>query len=369
MTGAHLRTSRDATKRVTEGLVSVVILNWNSGPLLQRAVQSVRAQAYSPFELIVVDNGSSDDSRRAVLSLPSDVIVLPQDSNLGFACGMNIGWGAASGEFFLPMNCDAVLHPQFLARAVEFFRSHPKVGILAPLVVRISPEAKKACWDEQGPWVLDGAVLGLRSDMRVFLAAGDEDGRDTQTFKANGSCPILREALIDSICEEFDHGPFDPMFDTYGEDVDQAFKCWALGWTIRFVPGLVAGHVRSYASAQSVRAKRGRMRVNLLASRYLNALRHVPPARLPFSILGIAAGDAALVATQFARGDSSVLSDSWQAWSRVARAFSGSIRFRRAHCTWRRMAYSKVVRPHPRRRDSIVTTLGARPRLDEVRHH
>ena len=104
---------------------SIIVLNWNSLAYLQNCLESLKRQSFRNFELICVDNGSSDGSKDWLQSNDlSDIVGAPSqtilcDQNLGFAEGMNIGMRKAVGKFVLPLNVDMILSENFLEKAVK----------------------------------------------------------------------------------------------------------------------------------------------------------------------------------------------------------------------------------------------------------
>ncbi len=326
-------------------LVSVIVLSWNAKHLLPRAVASVLDQEHPAVELIIVDNASTDgtDAILAECEPVATVVRLPR--NLGFARGMNVGYQVSRGDYVVPMIADVVLHPAFAAEAVARFAAHPDVGVIGPYVLRVGEEGDGRFWAWNPPCLLplDGAVVGLT---RVFLRVRsvEEHGDEWRvSFKANGACPIIRRATVEDLRARFGVGPFDPAFDTYGEDVDFAFKTWALRWRTMFARAVVASHVRSYASALHLRDKRGRLRVNLLAERYINALRHLPPRQLAVIVAVALADDLTMIPLQRLKGDREAARDVGAAFARLWRLRRDLLAFRRRHTTWRTIDFDTEV--------------------------
>ncbi len=324
------------TTSTSAPLVSVIILSWNCQALLPRAVESALAQTYRPVEVVIVDNASTDGTAEVLARFEPVATVVRQEENSGFARGMNAGYDAARGDVCVLLNCDAVLPPDFVAAAVAHFARDPGVGVIGANIWRIARAGEWRFWQRPQPWDLpfDGGVVALDPLLRVV---GLTDGGVPwqPTFKANGAVPVVRRAVIEEMRLRFGAAPFDPVFDTYGEDVDFAFKAWALGWRTMFAADVVAGHVRSYSSELDMWDKRGRLRVNLIAERYINAARHLPPARL-LAVLAVAlATDAWRAMRRQLAGDREAYPDLRAALTRLLRMRQTLERFRRAHATWR----------------------------------
>lgn len=330
------------------------MLNYDGGDLVLRCVASALAQDVPDVEVVVVDNGSTDGSLDAVRRRFPAVRIVDNGANLGYARGMDAGIAATRGEVVVPLNCDAVLHPSFVRRAREVLATHPEVGAVAPLVVRVDP-------DEPDPWApapsgapreCDGGPIDLQVHLSVH--AGGDLAVARPCFKPNGAAPVLRRAALDAVVDRHGVGPYDPVYDTYGEDVDLAFKLWALGWTTRYEPGVLAGHVRSYASAARVFDKRGRLRVLLLSSRHVNAWRHLRRRELVLVAPLVVAGDVVLALRTLLRGDRSGVADVAAAWRRAWGQRRALRAFRAQHPPPPRRPAGVFVRTSPRRRRQPV---------------
>jgi GT2 family glycosyltransferase len=292
------------------GRVSVVVLNWNSGTLGSAAVASALAQTWPDVEVIVVDNASSDDSLAVIRSVHPDVMVLANDANLGFARGMNCGIAIATGEFVLPLNCDAELAPDYVEILVGVLRDDPRAAAAGG---RVESDRVGA----SGP-------LSVTQTMRTRNLPLTEPRR---CDKLNGACPLFRRVALDSVHRRFG-GPYDPSYDMYGEDVDLALTLGRSGWRFRFEPSAVARHVRSYGSAPRVADRRGRLRTSTLANRHRNIVRHAPGPWWARSALAVVQ-DAGFTALRLARGDMQAPGDVGRAWSRVVRNLRSDLAKRR----------------------------------------
>ena len=107
-------------------LVSVIIPVYNGGRHLRAALESVFAQTYRPFEVIVVDDGSTDDSSAIAQSFP-DVRYIHQQ-NQGVAAARNRGIDAARGEFFAFLDQDDLWTPEKLKLQIGYLLGHPDLG-------------------------------------------------------------------------------------------------------------------------------------------------------------------------------------------------------------------------------------------------
>lgn len=318
------------------GVVSVVILTHQAGELVRRAVDSVLAQQGAEVELVVVDNASTDGTGALLdrIEASGSATVVRNPSNEGYARGMDRGVARTSGDLVVPMNCDAALAPDFAATALRLFAADPALGVAG---------AEIALVDEDGCDLdrSDGGVVAL--DHRGHVTCPAVTVAEAVSFKPNGACPVLRRALVDDVRRTFGTGPFDPVFDTYGEDVDLAYKAWSLRWSTRYDSSLRATHVRSYASPLEKQDKVGRLRTNLVAERYLNGVRHLPAARLGAYLRAAVVADAAMVVRRSRAGDTAVIGDVARGWSRSLRLLPSLLAFRRRHRTWSRIDQDREI--------------------------
>ena len=100
-------------------LVSVIVLNWNGADILPRCLDAVTNQTFDNFEIIVVDNASSDNSMEGLKSRWSGARAIHLKANLGFAAANNIGAKEARGEWLAFLNNDAFPHPDWLENLVK----------------------------------------------------------------------------------------------------------------------------------------------------------------------------------------------------------------------------------------------------------
>jgi GT2 family glycosyltransferase len=297
--------------------VSVVVLNWNSGDLGVRAVRSALDQAWVDIEVIVVDNASSDDSLGAIESAFGDrIIVVRNQTNLGFGPGMNVGIAKSTGEYVLALNCDAELDSDYVATLVRTLSSDPRVAAAGG---RVRSERVGT----SGP-------LAITQTMRTRNLA---DSTATECDKVNGACPLFRRAALDQVVEMYG-GPYDPTYSMYGEDIDLALTLARLGWIYRYEPSAGASHVRSFASAPRLVDRRGPLRVSTLLNRHRNIVRHARHWVLT-DLLAILQdiGFAVLAATKRDLGGAG---DVVVAWSQHTRTVRGDLRRRRELPPWPR---------------------------------
>ena len=109
--------------------VSVIIPTYNSARFVVQAVESVLAQTYSDFEVIVVDDGSTDNTPVALAGYRQKIRYLHQE-NRGPSAARNAGYRASQGDYVLFLDSDDLIPPDTLERQVSFLNDHPEFGLV-----------------------------------------------------------------------------------------------------------------------------------------------------------------------------------------------------------------------------------------------
>jgi N-acetylglucosaminyl-diphospho-decaprenol L-rhamnosyltransferase len=234
------------------GLVSVVIVSFNTRDLLAQTLAAVAADSYGHVETIVVDNGSTDGSQAMVAEFGDDVELIELERNLGFAAANNLGLGRARGEFVLILNSDAFLSPGTLAELVAAARRHPEAGAIGPRLLNEDGSLQRSAWAFPASWRLLPEAFALHRLARLtrwYEDLGTWDHADERTVDfLVGACLLLRRtALVQT-------GGFDERFWMYAEEADLQRRMLIRGWTTVLAPGAEVVHVGS-ASAVDDRTR------------------------------------------------------------------------------------------------------------------
>jgi glycosyltransferase involved in cell wall biosynthesis len=144
-------------------LVSVVIPCFNQARFLPHAIESILAQTYSPIEIVVVDDGSPDDTAAVAKSYPS--VRLVSTTNQGLPTARNNGFAAATGSLVVFLDADDRLLPDAVARGVAFFDDHPECGMVLGRHVRVLPDGSPKEDAEQPLLRGDGYEALLRGEV------------------------------------------------------------------------------------------------------------------------------------------------------------------------------------------------------------
>ena len=118
--------------------ISIIIVNWNTPKLLIDCLESIyHAEPRLTFEIIVIDNGSTDDSVSLVTARFPAVHLMLNDRNLGFATANNQGIEVAKGRYLVLLNSDTIVAPGALEELVHVADDHPEVGAIGPKLLNM----------------------------------------------------------------------------------------------------------------------------------------------------------------------------------------------------------------------------------------
>ncbi len=212
---------------------SIVVVTWQSAPMLEALVTTMNRHLESAPELVVVDNGSRDDPERAARDYRGQVRFMPLERNVGFGAACNVGVENASGSCLVMLNPDTELVDASLDELAAF--ALRRRALAGPRLLNsdgsVQPSASGA---PVGPWPWIGAILPGRLQPRP-LRDRTEPWRSRRTIRVawlTGACVAApRDALLAL-------GPFDPAIHLYSEDMDLGLRAARSGVPSWFCPDL-----------------------------------------------------------------------------------------------------------------------------------
>ena len=210
--------------------VSVIVVSWNGENVITECLESLLAQTISDFEIIVVDNGSTDGTVEKIKSIGSRIRLIENPENLGFAAANNIGYQESTGHYLALLNQDARAEPNWLEELVRAAETHSEAGMIASRVLRPGT-----------PATIDSAGLAVYPDgLNRTRGGGEPDGerfsREEEVFAPSGSAAFYRREMIEQA------GFYDERTFLYGDDVELGFRGRLMGWNCRYHPDAVAYH-------------------------------------------------------------------------------------------------------------------------------
>lgn len=223
--------------------LSVVIVNWNAKDFLLDCIQTIVDQTlqYS-FEVIVVDNASSDGSAEAVRKRFPSVQIICNESNVGFAKANNIGIKRSTGGYICLVNSDIKLVHGCLDMMCDYMRKHPEVGLLGPQILNKDLSIQHSC--SELPSLRSTLMHALALDklfprLRFFRTRfmNDFDYRSPRNVEVLSGCLLMaRRDALEVV------GLLDERFFFYKEDVDWSKRFNDAHWQVMFYPEPKAIH-------------------------------------------------------------------------------------------------------------------------------
>ncbi len=202
-------------------MISIVVLNFNGKQYLDDCLTSLAAQTFRNFEVIVVDNGSTDGSQEYVKAYFPWVKIIKNDKNLGFAGGTNAGIRQADGDYILTLNNDTQADRRFLECLKEPM-SDRSVGMCASKM--LFPDGRI---NSTGMCISRSGAAWDRGMLEPDVGRYDSE---EEVFGPCAGAALYRKEMLDEI------DLFDEDFFLFMEDVDLAFRGRLAGWKCVYVP-------------------------------------------------------------------------------------------------------------------------------------
>jgi GT2 family glycosyltransferase len=212
------------------------VVNWNRRELLRACLESLARQTHPSFEVVVIDNGSDDQSAELVKTLvptyPKTLRLISNPDNRGFCAANNQGFAASQSEFVALLNNDAEADPQWLEALERVIRSSEDTGMAASKILVWEDPTRI---DKVGHLMYpDGQNRGRGTGQ---IDRGQFD-RVEETLWPDGCAAMYRRAMLNEI------GGFDEEFFAYADDAELGLRGRIAGWTCLFAPDAVVRHHR-----------------------------------------------------------------------------------------------------------------------------
>ncbi|HXW69473.1 MAG TPA: glycosyltransferase family 2 protein [Dissulfurispiraceae bacterium] len=301
--------------------ITVIIVNLNGERYLGDCLASLASQTFMDFEVIVVDNGSTDDSLALIGKHFPWVRVLPLRENTGFAKGNNIGFAASSSKYMVTMNNDTIADGCWLKALFDAAESDASVGLVA----------SKIYLGRDGTELDSAGMLIYPDGMSRQRGRGEKDA---------GQFDGIREVLFPSACAALyrsemlkDIGCFDEDFFSYCEDADLGLRARLAGWKAVFAPQATVRHLYSqtggkYSGFKAYHIERNRFWLLLkdLPVSYILLFPVYTLWRYTVQVYGLLSGKGSVA--RFAEdggGPKKLISAAFRAWCGALRGLPGTI--------------------------------------------
>lgn len=231
--------------------LSIIILNYKTRGLVAQCVKTIGLFASRrTFEIIVVDNASSDGTGALLAEKYPHVKFIQAPANLGFAAGNNLGIREAKGRYVMLMNPDITVRPGSIDALLDFMGANPDVGIAGPKLIKPDGTLDPSCYRFPTHMVpayrrtpLGRLPFGREAIARYLM--DDYDREDTADVDwLLGAVLVVRREALEAV------GPLDERFFLYFEDTDWCRRFWASGWRVVYFAGAKMVHYHERLSAQ-----------------------------------------------------------------------------------------------------------------------
>lgn len=217
--------------------VSVIIVNWNTKDILRDCLKSVYEQTKgNSFEVIVIDNASTDGSVKMIKSNFSQVFIIENTENRGFAAANNQGMKISKGRYVLLLNSDTIVLDRAIAKSVAFADANPEAAVVGCRVLNTNRTLQSTCF--MFPSILN--MLLSTTYLYKLFPRSKFFGRERMTWwkgdgmrevdVMTGCFMLVRREAIEQV------GMMDEQFFMYAEETDWCYQFKEAGWKVMFTP-------------------------------------------------------------------------------------------------------------------------------------
>jgi len=231
--------------------LAIIIINYNTRDLLDDCLASIFRADHPKdgLQVVVVDNGSVDDSMDLVAQKYPAVVTIQNSENLGFAKGNNLGVKASDARYLLFLNSDTVVKRYSLVKPLKYLKTHPRIGAIT---IRLFLKDGTIDYDNHRgfptPWTSVTKFLGLA---KIFPQSTFFNGYylGFQKLDKIHQIPVAAGSYLMMPTKLFkDIGMWDETYFFYGEDIDLCFRVNQAGYKIIYYPKVTTLHLRGASS-------------------------------------------------------------------------------------------------------------------------
>jgi len=223
--------------RISEPKVVIVVLNWNGKRVTVECLESLKQIDYSNYEILLVDNGSTDGSQECFRTRYPEIVLLENEANLGFAEGNNVGIRRAidwHADYVLLLNNDTSVHKGFLSELVRVAQSDSRIGFVGPKIYYDD------CHGQRDVIAFAGGRFNLWIGKARNIGDGEKDRGQYDDIKevsyVQGACLLAKREVVQRI------GLLDSTLFAYWEETDWCMRGCRAGYSSVFVPNAKIWH-------------------------------------------------------------------------------------------------------------------------------
>lgn len=217
--------------------LSICIVSYNTRAFLRDCLDSINRQQQGGYEVIVVDNASTDGTLEMLSTEYTQVKIILNNGNQGYTASMNQALRAGMGRYLMQLNPDTMIQPGGFTSLLQYMDSHPDVGICTPRILNADGSLQRQCRRSAArPWDVITYFSGMARlfpNSRLFgryLLTWIPDDQPFEVEAVSGSCMLVRREALESV------GYLDEGFFAYQEDADFCFRAREKGWKVMYLP-------------------------------------------------------------------------------------------------------------------------------------
>lgn len=246
----HTVASRRSTQALTTHTesVDIIVCIHNAPNDVRNCLHSVLAYTEPPYRLILVDDGSQEETASFVRNFAQEqgVTLIRNEQAKGYTLAANQGLRASTADYAVLLNSDTIVTPQWIDRMIRCARSSDTIGVVGPVSNTASWQSVPVIFNEEGDWADNPLPEGMSiNDMGRLVAQNSGCQYPTVGF-LNGFCYMIRRQVLDTV------GIFDEetFAKGYGEENDYSLRVHAAGWQLAVADDAYVFHAqsRSYSS-------------------------------------------------------------------------------------------------------------------------
>ncbi len=218
--------------------VAIVILNWNGRKFLQQFLPSVVASVYAHKRVIVADNASTDDSIAFIQANFPQVEIILNNSNEGFAKGYNTALKQVQSDYYVLLNSDVEVTPNWIAPVIELMESDASIAACQPKLLAFNNKHLFEYAGASGGWLDKLGYPFMRG--RLFDVCEEDKGQYNdaqQCFWASGAAMFVKAGIFHAM------GGLDEYFFAHQEEIDLCWRMQLAGYKVYVQPASVVYHV------------------------------------------------------------------------------------------------------------------------------
>ena len=251
--------------------ISVVIVSYNSGKFLSDNIESLLAQTEPFREIIVVDNGSVDNSLE-ILSEYDKINLIRPEKNIGYSAALNRGIEASGSDLILAANSDIRLDRNFNREMKNKFGEEPGLDIASPLILRFDGQTVDSAgqFHSASLYPVEKGFGRPREEVEI---------KDGKVFSVCGAATVFRRESLERL--KVDGEYYDESFFMFWEDFDIGWRASLYGMTAKLIPGAEVYHFRGGTLKESLLtrfsmalSRSGEIKFHLVKNRYLTLIKN-----------------------------------------------------------------------------------------------